>query len=175
MSAKQDFKKATMAYIQNKEIIKSQFSGELYSLELEKNELNDIFDKCASTDILYKAKSGLIYGVAMRVNFTPKYHKSVTIRYKRWTGTKTEYQKTIDAIKNNSINSAVGIQIDVDEKLCIKSGIIYDRYGLYTKIENEKESFLSQNLRTCYEGNKFFYITYPEFNSLEIKHKLFQS
>ena len=42
MSFTTDFTKATQAYELNKDIIQKQLNGELYSLELSKNELNKI-------------------------------------------------------------------------------------------------------------------------------------
>ena len=54
MNHKKDFKKATEAYIKNKNIIQEQFQGELYSLELNENELNDIFEYLGENLLNYK-------------------------------------------------------------------------------------------------------------------------
>ena len=175
MSFNIDFKKATQTYIKNKKIIEQQFSGELYSLELNQNELNDIFDKAASTDILYKHQNGLILGIAMRINFNKKNYDSITIRYTRHTGTETEYLKTIKAIKYNAINSCIGIQIDVDEEYNLIKGIIYDRYALFNYIENNKKNLIKNNLKLVYDGNTYFKISYKEIETFKIKNKIFQN
>jgi hypothetical protein len=172
MSFTTDFKKATQAFIKNKEIIQQQFNGELYSLELNQNELNDIFDKAASTDILYKHPKGLILGIAMRINFNQKNYESITIRHTRHTGAETEYIKTIKAIKYNAINSCIGMQIDVDDDHNLIRGIIYDRYALFNFIEANKD-ILKNNLNSVYDGNTYFRITYNEIEKFNIKNNIF--
>jgi hypothetical protein len=173
MSFTRDFKKATQAFIKNKDIIQEQFKGELYSLELNQNDLNDIFDKAASTDILYKHSKGLIYGIAMRINFNKKNYQCITIRHTRYTGAETEYKKTIKAIKFNSINASIGIQIDVDDNHKLIRGIIYDRYALFNFIEDNKD-ILKNNLYEVYDKNTYYKITYNEIEKFKIKNKMFQ-
>lgn len=175
MNHKEDFKKATLAYIKNKDIIQKNFMGQLYSLELEKNELNDLFDKSASTDILLKSKDGLIYGIAMRVNFNKKWHKNITIRYKRITGTKTEFEKTISAIKSNAINSAIGVQIDVDESYNLIRGVIYDRYKLFKHINDNIDYFTKKHIHQVYDGNQMFYLNYDLLDEINIKNNVFEN
>lgn len=173
MGFSNDFKKATMAFLKNREVIESAFNGELYSLELEKNQLNDLFDKSASTDILLKA-NGLVYGVAMRVNFSKYWHSHITIRHTRKNGHKTEFEKTMLAIKHHSINSCIGIQIDVDDDLQIIRGITYDRYCLFKYIYDNLNEFKAKYMHTVKsDGNTMFYITYDLINELQIKNKIF--
>ena len=172
MGYSSDFKKATLAYIKNKEAIQSCFKGELYSLELEKNQLTEIFDKAASTDILLK-QNDLIYGIAMRINFSPFWYKHITIGYTRKSGTQTEFEKTIRAIKHNTINSSVGIQIDVDNDLQMIRGITYDRYALFEYINNNLSTFKDKYLHTVKaDGNTMFYISYELINQLKIKNRI---
>jgi hypothetical protein len=173
MSFNIDFSKATKTFIKNKKIIQDQFKGELYSLELNQNELNDIFDKSASTDILYKHPNGLILGIAMRINFNKKNYECITIRHTRFTGTETEYIKTIKAIKYNAINSCIGIQIDVDDKHNLIRGIVYDRYALFNFIEENKNILITKNLEQVYDGNTYFKITYNDIIKFNIKYKVF--
>jgi len=175
MNFAQDFKKATLAYIQNKAIIEKYLFGQIYSLELEKNELNELFDKSASTDILLKAKDGLIYGIAMRVNFSNRWYENITIRYRRQTGTKTEYEKTIEAINKNAINSAIGVQIDVDSSNNLIKGVIYDRYKLFKHINDNIEYFKKNNLYKVYDGNEMIYINYELLSKINITNKIFTS
>ncbi len=170
-----DFKKATIAYLQNKSIIEKHFLGQLYSLELEKNDLNELFDKSASTDILLKSKDGLIYGIAMRVNFNNKWYENITIRYRRHTGTKTEYEKTIEAINKNAINSAIGVQIDVDSSNNLIKGIIYDRYKLFKYINKNIEYFKENYLYKVYDGNEMIYINYNLLSKINITNKIFKN
>ena len=173
MSFTTDFTKATQAYELNKDIIQKQLNGELYSLELSKNELNKLFDQHASTDILYKKKNGLMYGIAMRVNFNKNNFNSVTIRYSRANGIKTEYAKTVDAILNKAITSFYGIQIDVDDEYKLIKGIIYNRYDLFNYIENYKEKTIENNLREVWDGNTYLKFCYEDFNKFNIRNKIF--
>lgn len=173
MSFTTDFTKATQAYELNKDIIQKQLNGELYSLELSKNEFNKLFDQHASTDILYKKKNGLMYGIAMRVNFNKNNFNSVTIRYSRANGIKTEYAKTVDAILNKAITSFYGIQIDVDDEYKLIKGIIYNRYDLFNYIENYKEKTIENNLREVWDGNTYLKFCYEDFNKFNIQNKIF--
>jgi PDZ domain-containing secreted protein len=169
---KTDFKNATKAYLKNKELIQSYFNGHLYSLELSDSELDNVFDRAASTDIIYETNKRLLYGIAMRVNFNTKHFNTITIRYARANGSKTEYEKSINAIKTNAINASIGIQIDVDEKMNMTKGVIYDRYNLISLIDCNIKWFIKNKLMTAYDGNTFFSIQYDELNTLEIRHKI---
>lgn len=168
-----DFTRATKAYQINKDVIEKQLNGELYSLELTKNELNKLFDCHASTDILYKNKNGLIYGIAMRVNFNNKNYNSITIRYSRANGNKTEYLKTIDAIQNNAITAYYGIQIDVDDEYKLIKGIVYNRYNLFNYIETNKEKIIKDKLHSVWDGNKYLKFSYDDINKFNIQNKVF--
>ena len=90
-----------MPLLKNKDKLDSVLRGKLYSLEFDDNKIGSLFDKLASTDLIYVVDD-LLFGVALRINFKESMHKRVTIRYSRHTGSKTEYQKTIDAFKKNS-------------------------------------------------------------------------
>jgi hypothetical protein len=93
MSYSKDSEKAKLFYKENEAKIKDLFTGDLYTLEFDNDKLGLLFDQLASTDLVLINKNKQIYGVAMRINFSKHMHDKVTIRYKRYSGTKTEYEK----------------------------------------------------------------------------------
>lgn len=175
MEFKESFRKATAAFKINKEIIEKQFDGTLYSLELQKNELNDLFDKIACTDLLYKSNNGLLYGIALRINFYENNFSCVTIRYTRSNNSKTEYKKTIESIKNKSINSYYGLQLDVDKELKLIRGVRYNRIELLKYIYKNHEIILQNNKEEVYDGNTYFRFTYEDLIKNNIEHVVFFS
>ena len=171
---RRDFTKAYKCYKKNEELIKKQFRGKLFNIEMDSKELSIILDKCASTDMFYLNDKGLIYGVALRINFTESWHKNVTIRYKRSNGYRTEYEKTIESFKSNAINSAIGIQLDADEDLAVVSGIIYDRLNLFKIIESNIYYFEKEHLhKVKQDGNLMFYFKNQFFKDNNITHQIF--
>jgi hypothetical protein len=175
MEFKESFKKATAAYEINKTIIEKQFDGTLYSLELQKNELNDLFDKSACTDLLFKTNNGLLYGIALRINFYKNNFSCVTIRYTRANNFKTEYEKTIESIKNKSINSYYGLQLDVDKELKLIRGVRYNRNDLFRYIYKNHEIIVKNNKQEVYDGNTFLRFTYEDLIKNNIEHVIFLS
>lgn len=171
---KTSFKKATETYLKNKDFIENYFVGELYPIELINKDFSKLLDYGASTDIIYKDKEGLVYGVALRINFNKNWHNHVTIRYSRKTGSQTEYEKSIKAFNKNAISSVRGIQLDVDENNNAIRGIIYDRLALFKKIESNLPYFKLKHLHTVKsDGNEMLYFKYDIFNQMEIIHKIF--
>jgi PDZ domain-containing secreted protein len=176
MSYSKDSEKAKIFYKENEAKIKDLFTGDLYTLEFDNDKLGVLFDQLASTDLVLINKNKQIYGVAMRINFSKHMHDKVTIRYKRHSGTKTEYEKTVQSFKNKSFNSVYGIQCNSQNNVLVKS-IQYDRLDLFRKIEMNKEKILSENLKRAYEKCRVKYNSYLEFNfdffkENNIKHKI---
>lgn len=172
MAFANDFKKAHYAYMLNKDVIENSFNGKLFNIELESNKFGELFDKYASTDILLKTNNNLIYGIALRVNFNKHWHNCITIRYKRSSGAKTEYEKTIESIQAKAINSYLGIQFDVDENNLIKTGVIYNRYDLFNYLNNNLDHYLVHNSHQVKEdGNIMLYIDYNYLKNIDIRHK----
>ena len=74
-------------------------SGRLIVIEGKTdNELAEMFDQCASIDIIRQSEKGL-EGVASRIQFGHNW-RTFTVRYKRDSGSRTEYEKLVYAYKN---------------------------------------------------------------------------
>jgi hypothetical protein len=160
-----DFNKAYSFYLQHKAEIEKIFKqNKLLNIENNSTELARMLDCFAGIDyIVLHKKLKSLFGVASRINFNKNYHKHVTIRYERSTGTKTEYQKRVDAIlsKTNQLYASITMQIDSNEdKNKILRAIVFESDKLYIAIHNNMEVFKANYLRECYDGNKFFSIPY---------------
>jgi len=175
INVQRDFKKATLAYLKNKDVIQENFHGKLINIELDSKQLSRILDQSASTDVFYVDKKNMVFAVAMRFNFNFNWHNKVTIRYKRSSGSLTEYQKTINAFKNNSITASIGVQVDSDDNFNIYDGIIYDRKKLFHLIESNPDYFEEYHMHIVNEDkNKMLYFHYDFFRKNNIKHMKFK-
>jgi hypothetical protein len=172
MQYKESAEMALSFYDMHKEEIDSLMpNSTVYSVENEKGLLRDFDTRCC-TDLICLNR-GRIHFVALRMNFCPLHHDFITIRYSRYTGSKTEYQKTIEAIEFNSITANFGIQIDVEKDKIIR-GILYDRIDLIKKL-SENKGFLDASLREVPEDDRrhsnFMLKIHPmQLDKYEIKH-----
>jgi len=66
-------------------------------LEQEMSNASIILDRTAGLDCLVQ-KNGVLYGMATRVQWCNEPYNTYTVRYKRNTGNKTEYEKRSDQI-----------------------------------------------------------------------------
>lgn len=172
---KKDFKKATNFYLLNKDKIDTFFKGKLFNIELDSKKLSSLFDQYGSTDAILKSNTNLIFGIAIRINFKYKMHNKVTIRYSRYTGTETEFYKTLKAFKNNSFNSNIGIQIDANGDDMV-GGVVYDRKSFFLSIKDNLERIKNKHLFKVYEKdrlafNEMLSFNYSYFEQNNIKHK----
>ena len=154
--------KATKFYEQNKDYILNQFShrGDLISLELDSQRLAKDFDLKAGIDYVYiNNVFNELYGVAARVNFANVTKGHLTIRFKRKTGTDTEYKKRIKSIHGNSMYPAITMQIDSDNG-SPGNGIIVMTKELYLFIEENFNEIQESYLNECREGNQYLSIPY---------------
>lgn len=171
-------KKSTLFYECNKDFITEKFNGknELFSMELDSTVLAKLFDQYAGIDyVLINKGVGKIYGIAARVNFWSETIGHLTIRYKRKSGYKTEYEKRLSSISmNDSFYPHITIQIDSDKNNKAISGILVKTKELYAYIESNKEKVINKYMRTCSEGNNYLAIPYSEIqDNFLIPSKIF--
>ena len=134
---------------------------------MHENEISKLLDQhCGIDFIVFDNKKA--YGVASRINFNKKHHGCVTIRYKRMTGGKTEYQKRIESIEkaDGQIYASITMQVDsVNNKAT--SGIVFQSDKLYLAIKNNFDYFEEQHMRKNeIDGNLYFRFTADQIKML---------
>ena len=177
-----DQHRANSFYQNNKKDIKSLFNGDIFSIEFDNSKLAKMLDQKCGIDYLLLMNGMGVFGIASRINFNSTHHNSVTIRYKRASGGKTEYQKRVEAIKRNSgeIYATITMQIDAKNGKPIRA-IIFESDKLYLFIDKNLDIFAKKYQQTNHcDGNKFFKIPYDEMikmsmtNNFKVKVIQFQ-
>ncbi len=138
---KVDNKASQSAIEKSRAVISKYILGDLYSVESSDNEILLLLDKYAGIDLVV-LKDGNIKGVASRVQWGHNWD-TFTIRSKRHTGTKTEYEKRVDAINNGHLYPALTMQIYCNnrENNDIQSMGIMKTIDLYELLDIKKELF----------------------------------
>ena len=130
---KKDSKTAIRVFEKNREAIEKLLppnSSNLFNIECDSKILMSKMDTNASLDMFVMIDE-LLYGVALRINYNKNHHNSITIRYHRSSGAKTEFEKTVKAIENEAITPKFGIQVDVDDDFKMVNAIYFDRIKLF--------------------------------------------
>ncbi len=176
-NVKKSMKKATIFYEANKPYILKQLKhkGELISVELDSQKLAKQFDMKAGIDYVFvNHEMNILQGVAARVNFWWKTKGHLTIRYKRKTGGKTEYEKRINSINSHSMYPNLTMQMDSTSDNKISKGIILLTKDLYQFIDSNKEKVLNNYMNVCSEGNNYLSIPYGDIkDKFNIQCKVF--
>jgi hypothetical protein len=143
-------------------ILPKLINGDIISIEESDNSVLLLFDKYSGIDYLRKDNLGL-QGIASRVQFGNAWN-SFTIRTKRHTGAKTEYEKRIEQIKNGYIYPYFTLQayFDNTNDLNLLSICIIKTKDLYYELENNKKVINKSS------DNEFKVLFW---NDIEIKHK----
>jgi len=139
---------------------------ELIEIESSNNNVLNMFDKFSGVDAIQITKDNQIRGVAMRVQYGNAWN-TFTIRYKRASGAKTEYEKRVEALKNEKTYPQLTIQcyLSNDAKKILSVGIIRTR-DLYEQIEKYPDI---RNFRKAKEdGNKFMYVHFDNLQNILI-------
>lgn len=169
-SFKKDLARNKDFYIKNHRKIQGLF-GEavrLFNIEYSDNEILGALDKYCGIDFL-TLKDKEMHGLASRVNYNQNHHNSLTIRYKRATGTTTEYEKRVAAIKANTgrLYASLQMQMDSDRDLNLLRGCIVNSDNLYIVIDKNIEYFERNYMHENYDdGNLFFKFTYQDLQNL---------
>ena len=133
-------------------ILPKLIGGEIISVEENENEILTILDQNSGIDYFRKNEHGL-QGIASRVQFGDDY-RTFTIRYSRFSGSKTEYEKRKYQIENNYLYPTFTMQAYFDnrEDLNLLSIGIIKTVDLYNVIET------SDKVRINSSDNEFKYI-----------------
>ena len=133
-------------------------------VSIEKTPDNGVlawFDKFAGIDWIGKTPDNNLYGVAVRVQWTNNPFNSFTIRSDRHTGTKTEYQKRIEAIQHGYFYPAYTIQAYVDKTTDILlSAAIAKTKDLYEYVDK-----FSYEIANNKSDNNFKIVWWSKFQS----------
>ena len=167
-----DFLKANISIdIFLKAINESTRSGErIISIENSGNEILNLFDKYSGIDAIQITKDAQIRTMAIRVQFGRAWN-TFTIRFKRHTGAKTEYEKRLDAIKNEKLYPNLTLQcyLSLDLKEILSYGLIFTK-DLYSQIQNKSGIV---NYRSASEdGNIFLFVNFYDLDKILIYENL---
>lgn len=144
-------------------VLPQLISGEIISIEESNNSVLLLFDQYSGIDYLRKNDVGL-QGIASRIQFGKNWD-TFTIRTKRLTGVKTEYEKRKEQIKNGYIYPYYTLQAYFDNRIDLNllSICIIKTTDLYDEIEN------NINVKTRTSDNIFKYILWSDIDKNKIK------
>ena len=162
MSFIKDFKDANADFAGFKTELMSHIKGDLVNIETNDSQLANMFDQYSGVDA-FQIINKQLRGVAIRVQWGNAWN-TFTIRFKRSSGTKTEYQKRCEAIFTDVgyLYPYLTIQAYLDtrgEATRILSCCAIKTKDLY--------QYLAINManvrkRKCPEGNEFLYVGFDE-------------
>lgn len=151
------------------EILSEIGGGVLFDIENENSNLSKILDVNTGIDALH-ILNGRIRGMAIRVQWGENYG-TFTVRYKRTSGAKTEYEKRIDAIKNGWMYPFYTVQAYMDGKKCVNFAIVKTS-DMYAFIRDCPEQVIEEQNR--YDGNLFYHVSFKKIAAMK-KYKIYIS
>jgi len=152
-------------------------------IEIQTTEYKDeiIFkwlDQLSGIDYIAKRQDNQLITIACRIQWDVNY-QTFTIRFKRVTGTKTEFDKRIEAIENDYLYPTFTMQAYLNKNplklldcALIKTDILYR----FIKRHLNDKNLIFENIANK-EGNKFKYVKWdslknsPSFWQYGSKHK----
>lgn len=157
-----DFADANSDFSAFKKQLMSHIKGDLVNIETNDSLLANMFDQYSGIDAFQIVK-GQLRGVAIRVQWGNAWN-TFTIRYKRASGAKTEYQKRSEAILSNNgyLYPYLTIQAYLDKRgdaSDILSCCVIKTEDLYKYLFANMPSLKS---RKCPEGNEFLYVGFDD-------------
>lgn len=157
-----DFKDANSDFLLFKDQLMSHIKGDLINIETNDSQLANMFDQYSGIDA-FQVVDRQLRGVAIRVQWGKAWN-TFTIRYKRASGSKTEYQKRADAILNNKgyLYPYLTIQAYLDKRgnsQEILSCCIIKTEDLYKHLFANMPALKT---RKCPEGNEFLYVNFSD-------------
>lgn len=91
-------------------IIDALGGGEIHSIEKENNKILQLLDRDCGIDLIW-VRGKKARWIASRVQWGIRHFDTFTIRYKRKSGTKTEYEKRLESIKEEFIYPQLTMQM----------------------------------------------------------------
>jgi len=145
------------------DILPELISGEIISIEETKNKILIMFDQYSGIDYIRKNNTGL-QGIASRVQFGNNWD-TFTVRVKRHSGSKTEYEKRLEQIEKEYIYPYFTLQAYFDNRkdLNLLSICVIKTTDLYNEIKNNKK------VKTRISDNIFKYINWSDIDKSLIK------
>ena len=137
--------------------------SKIIEIETSDNDVLQMFDKYSGVDAIQVTKDNQLRGVAMRVQYGKAWN-TFTIRYKRSSGSKTEYEKRVDAIENEKMYPQLTVQcfLSSDSKEILSVGIIRTK-DLYDQLKDKS----IVNFRQAKEdGNTFIWTRWQDLKGL---------
>lgn len=173
MSFISDFIDANDDFSKFRKELLSHIKGDIVDIETSDTELSKMFDQYAGIDAIQIVNNQL-RAVAIRVQWGRDW-QTFTIRYKRQSGSKTEYQKRAEAILSDRgyMFPYLTIQAYLDKRgeasRILSCGVIKTR-DLY--------DYLFKNMpylktRKCPEGNDFLHVSFDELKKNGAKILIF--
>lgn len=124
----------------------------ILSMENHENPILKALDDYAGIDFIAVDRNKHCFGLAIRCQYIKdgkQPYNSFTIRYHRYTNTKTEYEKRIEAIENGYMFPLYTVQVYINEKTneIISAAIIktIDLYDFCKKYNYRLQSKQSDN------------------------------
>lgn len=160
----EDLKDTSLAIDKILPDINKFIAGDLYSVESSDNEILQMLDNFSGIDLIVLRDKAL-RGIASRIQWGNNWD-TFTIRLKRYTGTKTEYQKRIESIERGEFFPALTLQAYMnnreDNKLL--SMAVIKTIDLYELIETHNELFQKRT-----SDNEFLFIKWDDIKRLTDK------
>jgi len=130
-------------------VLKERIFKKSELINIERNDEGVLmwFDKYAGIDWMVKSEDNHIMGIASRIQWDVDY-RTFTIRYERWTGSKTEYDKRKEAIENQYIYPTYTLQAYFKDKSnpqmlscgIVKTSDLYSFIGSFPYLVFENKS-----------------------------------
>ena len=138
----------------------------LIEIESSSNPILNMFDQHSGVDAIQITKDKQIRGVALRVQYGNAWD-TFTIRYRRSSGAKTEYEKRVEALQNEKMYPQLTIQcyLSEDGSKILSVGIIKTR-DLYEQLERNNEKVKKRVAKE--DGNIFKYISFYDLHKILI-------
>lgn len=160
MSFTRDFADANKDFSAFRAELLSHIKGDIVDIETSDSQLAKLFDQYSGIDAIQIINQQL-RAVAIRVQWGNAWD-TFTIRYKRSSGAKTEYQKRADAVLSDKgyLYPYLTIQAYLDKRgdstKILSCGVVKTE-DLY-KFMFKNMPYL--NKRVCPEGNEFIYVSF---------------
>lgn len=163
-----DFKKANMSIDAFLKTINdsTKYGERIISIENSDNKIISLFDRYSGIDAIQITKDNQIRTMAIRVQFGKAWN-TFTIRFKRHTGAKTEYEKRLDAIKNEKLYPNLTLQcyLSPDLKEILSYGLIFTK-DLYRQIQDRPEIIKYRSASE--DGNIFLFVGFYNLDKILI-------
>jgi len=135
----------------------------IYNLEDSNNKILKLLDDQCGIDWVLQNNKNEVKGVGVRCIRSD--YNSITIRFKRFTGTKTEFDKKVEAIANNNLTSNIYFYILTDKELNLKYMISFNSNTFFNYINEQKQVLRLRKGKD--DGNVFCFFTIQDLKYIQ--------